>query len=417
MTSTSAGENNLSCLWITPKWPLPATDGARVANCSLIRNLTALGVKIDLLSIVEGSEIVHCDTALSELGVRSAQVLRRGGVMGISRARMVSLGLGFLKKPLVALTLQNFSEVHLKAQWDLLLSSMPRGFSAVVYDGLHPAAHALQRGVYHKSPLIGRMIYRAHNRESDIWRRKAEESTHSPLRYFFSYQARLLKRFENSVVKEAYATASVSDEDVARFREDNSAARLRTVPIGFTFTPPPPFREDPDRPHQLLFLGKLDWAPNREGLVWFLERVWPTVTHRREDLALIVVGSGDTSFLDKYRSLPRLKIVGQVDNLAEIYTDSIASLVPIFYGSGTRVKAIEASRYGRPCISTALGVEGVGLTPGESYFHGETPEEWIRLLEQLTFSEAQTYGCRAHDIARRRFDEVLTAQAFLELLC
>ncbi len=48
-------------LWITPKWPLPVEDGARVATRALVRNLPGLGVKLDLLALAGNDE--SCDEA------------------------------------------------------------------------------------------------------------------------------------------------------------------------------------------------------------------------------------------------------------------------------------------------------------------------------------------------------------------
>lgn len=67
-----------------------------------------------------------------------------------------------------------------------------------------------------------------------------------------------------------------------------------------------------------------------------------------------------------------------------LYRQAAVSIVPVFYGSGTRVKVIEASRFARPCFSTALGVEGVGLESGVSFFRGESESDWIDGLVRLT---------------------------------
>ena len=42
-------------LWVLPKWPLPATDGARVASVNLLRGLSALGVRIDVVAVAESA--------------------------------------------------------------------------------------------------------------------------------------------------------------------------------------------------------------------------------------------------------------------------------------------------------------------------------------------------------------------------
>ena len=73
------------------------------------------------------------------------------------------------------------------------------------------------------------------------------------------------------------------------------------LPIGVQIQADQAFEESPSaRGRQLLFVGKLDWAPNREGLEWLLRNVWPQVAERAPDLKLTIVGSN--SFLHKARA-------------------------------------------------------------------------------------------------------------------
>src|SRR6202042_2685227 len=74
---------------------------------------------------------------------------------------------------------------------------------------------------------------------------------------------------------------------------------------------------------------------------------------------------------------------GRVDDIEPFYADAHAVVVPMFEGSGTRLKVIEASFLGRPVISTAVGVEGLPLTAGEHYLHAETAAEWVAAIERI----------------------------------
>ena len=65
-------------LWLTPKWPLPCDDGARVATCSLLRGLARLGYRIDLLSVVPAGGRPDPYGLGSELGVPSAAWVEGG---------------------------------------------------------------------------------------------------------------------------------------------------------------------------------------------------------------------------------------------------------------------------------------------------------------------------------------------------
>ena len=52
-------------------------------------------------------------------------------------------------------------------------------------------------------------------------------------------------------------------------------------------------------------------------------------------------------------------------------------VVPLFEGSGLRIKIIEAGALGVPIIATAKAVEGIGLTAGEHYFEANNAEAFI----------------------------------------
>jgi glycosyltransferase involved in cell wall biosynthesis len=58
-------------------------------------------------------------------------------------------------------------------------------------------------------------------------------------------------------------------------------------------------------------------------------------------------------------------------------------VVPIFQGSGTRLKAIEAAALGRPVISTELGVEGLPLRAGEHYLAAEDADGFAGACARL----------------------------------
>jgi polysaccharide biosynthesis protein PslH len=404
-------------LWITPKWPLPANDGARIATVTLLRHLSQQGERIDLVSITDTELTRHQEEeARRELGVTSVRWVHRVAPLShAARVRHAARSLIFA--PQTPVTLSSFARLGPNLTTTLaglITETRARAeMPFLVYDGLHPAAHALSHGVYHP-PFDGiPVVYRAHNREADIWARKAETAS-APLRLFFSYQRSLVRDFEDSLCRTASLVATVSPEDLALFHAAVPEARGGVIPIGYTFEEPPPFPQHHSL--QVMFLGRLDWHPNREGLRWFLDRVWPQVAERRTDLSLVIAGSGDGSWLSSYLTLPRLTFLGRIESVEQLYRESVVSIVPIFYGSGTRVKVIEASRFARPCLSTALGVEGVPLLPGEEYLRAESEDAWQAALCSLDIHTLQRTGSAAYERIREQFDAARAASAFREAL-
>jgi hypothetical protein len=167
---------------------------------------------------------------------------------------------------------------------------------------------------------------------------------------------------------------------------------------------------------RLLFVGRLDWSPNRDGLNWFLKNVWSEVVSHRKNLFLTVVGSGESRWLRTYNHLPQVNLLGRVETVDHFYNDCTATIVPVFYGSGLRVKALESCKMGRVCISTSLGVEGLGLLPGKTYIHAETREEWIQALLSLNTEACVEYGRKAYSSVKDLFDASVVSQKFQSLL-
>jgi glycosyltransferase involved in cell wall biosynthesis len=58
-------------------------------------------------------------------------------------------------------------------------------------------------------------------------------------------------------------------------------------------------------------------------------------------------------------------------------------VVPVFEGSGTRLKILEAMAYGRPVISTSLGAEGLPVVAGEHFLQADDPESFAAAAERL----------------------------------
>lgn len=405
-------------IWITPKWPLPATDGARIATTQLLRHLTSSGVSVHLCALVPAEEAASVDieAAKRELGVGTATVIPRRAP---GRARQL---LNLFLQPFFPITLFPYADRAVRDEVHGFLAG--RHYDWVVYDGLHAGGWSLtSQATPELLRLVeGREVYRAHNVESEIWFAGARETRNPLKKALLAFQGMLVRTLETKLLLRARYTFPVSFDDETKFRQHRPEGVLKTLPIGVRVPTPLRVGQKVDKAatalaregRKLLFVGKLDWPPNRDGLKWLLTHVWPQAIAKAPDLRLTIVGSGERSWLEPFRGLPGVEIVGRVDDLVPYYEACIATLIPVFYGSGVRVKAIESSLFGRVPVSTRLGVEGMGLTPGDHYLRAETVEEWVRTLVRLNPEAARRMGERARAHARVVFDPDQVARTFVE---
>lgn len=103
-----------------------------------------------------------------------------------------------------------------------------------------------------------------------------------------------------------------------------------------------------------LFVGVAFFA-NVEGVRWFISNVLPHVPGR-----LIIAGKGMELFSQEFES-ERVKVMGYVPDLSELYYSATFVVSPILSGGGMKTKTAEALMYGKIIIGTQEAFEGYVL--------------------------------------------------------
>lgn len=387
----------MKLLWVVPKWTFPINDGARIATDRLLRAMKKAGAQIDVVAICPTDEITDEAQMRAHWGVTQITVLRR--MMPTSKmSNILFYGWKFLTAGELPLT---FSSFHTKKLQTELRAVLDRSaYDLVLLDGLHTA-------VPFREDLPGRaatrFLLRAHNVETELWERASEQASNPLKRWFLQSQAAKVRAFERHVLQAVAGVAAIAKEDLEKFAP-LTPRPLAYVPLGLDFSAP--LAHATVDPEQFLFVGRLDWPPNRDGLRWLLENVWPKVMALRPQAQLRIAGVGDASWLDSFRQLPGVQFLGRVDDIKSVYQTAAFSIAPLFYGSGTRIKIVEAFAMDRSLISTAMGVQGAEVE-SDMYTRAETVEDWVRVLSQISYGPAsQAQLAQARQRMQQKFDEI-----------
>ena len=408
-------------VWVASKWLFPTDDGARRASYQLLRDFQVPGYKKTMVAFITSDD--HCDImeAKKKLGLENCYLINRPQFDSLWKRRVVQL-LQWVRNPQLPITVASFGRAQSTLQFLEILqeiSDQGRKPLLIIFDGMHGAAAFLNL-IRLKKFYLGmvRIAYRAHNVESELWRQVILQKRLFFIRRFLKSQYKNIERFEKSLVELADLTFPVSEEDSKIFQTLYPKSDFQTLEIGVDFAPPQ-VNENLTLcrgPLEILFLGRLDWLPNRQGLEWFLNCVWPLLIQQRNDLRLNIVGSGSSQWLKPFLKLSQIHFFGRVDHLEDQYRRCALSIVPIFMGSGTRVKVIEASQHHRAVLSTRLGVQGLGLNAGETFLHAESPTEWIEHLLRLNLRDALSMGEAAHQSLKQRFESQTIGKRMNQIL-
>ncbi len=138
--------------------------------------------------------------------------------------------------------------------------------------------------------------------------------------------------------------------------------RLQNVRVVRNAAPDPePLHTPGPATKELLFVGNLSYRPNIDGLHWFLTGVWPDLQLQFPDARLTVAGSNPGAEVRQICSGHNIELVANPDHVSPLYQRAVASVVPLRFGSGSRIKILEAGQYGTAVITTDKGAEGLNL--------------------------------------------------------
>lgn len=132
----------------------------------------------------------------------------------------------------------------------------------------------------------------------------------------------------------------------------------------------------------LVFIGWGKYDPNVDAVLYFAGEVLPLIRAEVPAVKFKVIGSG---YPDEVLALHggSIEILGFVPETAPYLRSGHVSVAPLRFGSGVKGKIGEALSHGIPVVTTSIGLEGFGLTPGENVLVGDSPEEFARQVVKL----------------------------------
>ena len=131
----------------------------------------------------------------------------------------------------------------------------------------------------------------------------------------------------------------------------------------------------------LLFIGNLAHRPNSDGVLYFLREVLPLVRQALPDIELDIIGDNPAE-IAAYADA-RVRVHGYVPDVSAFWQTRRVFVAPLRYGAGVKGKIGEALAHGLPCVTTAVGAEGMGLAHDESAMITDTPQAFADAVVQL----------------------------------
>lgn len=247
-----------------------------------------------------------------------------------------------------------------------------------------------------------KIILRSHNLEYIIWERLASSSKNKAKKIYLNYLAKKLKEYEFNVLNDIDGLASISKDDTKRFKKINVDIPKVTIPFGIDLQN---YTLQKATKNELFHIGAMNWNPNIDGILWFLEEIWPSVIKDDPKLKIHLAGR-DTPMWLKEKENENLKVHGEVPSAAEFMNDYSMMLVPLLSAGGMRVKIIEGMARGKCIITTKIGAEGIDYSSGKNIVIADSPAEFKKEINELVNNpdKIKTIGEEARRLVEKKYD-------------
>jgi polysaccharide biosynthesis protein PslH len=397
----------MNILLLCNKSPYPPKEGGPIAMNMIVEGLISAGHKVKVLAV--NSDKYHITRNqippdyLSKTGIELVDV----------DLRIKASDALFNLVTNRSYHVERFKSKNLASRLTDILKN--EHFDVVQFEMLYMSAYL--EVVRHHSEA--RAVLRAHNIEHLIWERIAATASNPLKKLYLGHLARTLKEYELSIINQVDGLATISETDKDFFLHAGCRIPVAAITFGIDLKV---FREistEYEFP-SLFSIGAMNWIPNQEGMRWFLENVWMDIHRQFPFLKYYIAGREMPSWLTTSH-YPNVIVVGEVEDALEFMNSKAIMIVPLFSGSGIRIKIIEAMAAGKAIISTSIGAEGIQYHHGEDLMIADSPCEFFEMISACVENQdlIRKIGSNAKRLIRLSYnrDQIIAKLlAFYQLL-
>ncbi len=237
--------------------------------------------------------------------------------------------------------------------------------------------------LWHRVPKLVDLI--------DVDSRKWQDFAHGAQgwrKQLYQREANAVAKLERRIVQRADAVTVTTAVEAQILREVTLEACPLVIPNGVEL-PPQESTPAASIPGRLAFVGVLDYRPNVDGIVWFVEQVWPRIIATHPHATLEIVGRNPTTQVSELGRVRGITVVANPPVISPHLQAAEIVIAPLHIARGVQNKVLEALAQRRATIVTSAACQGLTVTAGQQFAVANGADAWQAAVQQLLDSPAR----------------------------
>ena len=365
----------MKILQLCNKAPYPANDGSSIAICNLAEGLADNGIELHILPINTKKHFKSDNNV-------PASFTKKTHYLSVYKDTNISVFGAFFN--LFSNQSYFVSRFFFKDYEKALIKKLTStSFDIVQLEGVFMAMYIPTIKKYSKAKIT----LRAHNIEHQIWERHLPHEKNWFKKIYLTLQNNRLKAFELESFSLVDAIITITDEDKKGIQQLVPQQKIHTCLTGINLETYKQIHQA-TQSNTIFHFASMDWLPNVEAVDWLLANVWQEVLKKIPDAQLILAGRGMPEKIKQVAS-KNVTVIEDVADSALFYATYDVMLVPLWSGSGLRIKLVEGLAYGKPIITTSIGAEGIPYTKNKELLIADTSQEFVNAIVSLLSNPTQ----------------------------
>ena len=206
-----------------------------------------------------------------------------------------------------------------------------------------------------------------------------------PLSAGYRIEALKLRRFEQRMTEEFDICTATTRGELDEVRSLNETKAAAVIPNGVDLSYFHPRPENPRHSSVIAFLGRMDYYPNIDAVLFFAKDIFPAVRQAIPEAQFRIIGSDPVRAVQDLAKIPGISVTGHVPDIRPHLADAALAVAPLRIARGTQNKILQFLAMGIPVLSTTRAAKGVDVEPGKHLLVADEPQhfaqEVVRILQ------------------------------------